>query len=146
MEREDNSESRWSSEKSFFKKINQLIHFWPCCMACGIHHQELGWGLGWGTEPAPPAWEVWSCNHWIAREVPPKSFLAWETWAYVYVQWMSKTLENGDNGVKSLSVKRRWTPEQFSWVAQLCATPCKTMNCSTPGFSVHHQLPELVQT
>ena len=30
---------------------------------------------------------------------------------------------------------------QFSSVAQL--SNCETMNCSTPGFLVHHQLPEL---
>ena len=26
------------------------------------------------------------------------------------------------------------------------STPCDLMNCSTPGFPVHHQLPELTQT
>jgi len=31
---------------------------------------------------------------------------------------------------------------QFSSVAQLCPTLCDPMNCSTPGLSVHHQLPE----
>ena len=35
---------------------------------------------------------------------------------------------------------------QFSLVAQSCPTLCNTMDCSTPGFPVHHQLPELVQT
>ena len=35
---------------------------------------------------------------------------------------------------------------QFSSVAQLCLTLCKPMNCSTPGFPVHHQLPEFTQT
>ena len=33
-----------------------------------------------------------------------------------------------------------------SSVAQLCLTFCDPMDCSTPGFPVHHQLPELVQT
>ena len=32
------------------------------------------------------------------------------------------------------------------WVAQLCLTLCSPMNCSTPGFSVHHSLPEFAQT
>ena len=32
-----------------------------------------------------------------------------------------------------------------SSVAQLCLTLCDPMDCSTPGFPVHHQLPELVQ-
>ena len=31
-------------------------------------------------------------------------------------------------------------------VAQLCPTICDPMDCSTPGFPVHHQLPELAQT
>ena len=32
---------------------------------------------------------------------------------------------------------------QFSSVAQLCPTLCDPMECSTPGFPVHHQLPEI---
>ena len=32
---------------------------------------------------------------------------------------------------------------QFSLVAQLCPTLCNPMDCSTPDFPVHHQLPEL---
>ena len=35
---------------------------------------------------------------------------------------------------------------QFTSVAQLCPTLYDTMDCSTPGFSVHQQLPELTQT
>ena len=35
---------------------------------------------------------------------------------------------------------------QFSSVTQSCPTLCDLMDCSTPGFSVHHQLLELVQT
>ena len=34
----------------------------------------------------------------------------------------------------------------FSSVAQSCPRPCNPMDCSTPGFPVHHQLPELSQT
>ena len=33
-----------------------------------------------------------------------------------------------------------------SSVTQLCPTLCDPMNCSTPGLSVHHQLPEFTQT
>ena len=46
----------------------------------------------------------------------------------------SKVLENVKNKV------------QFSSVAQSCLTLCKSMNCSTPGLPVHHQLPESTQT
>ena len=35
---------------------------------------------------------------------------------------------------------------QFSSVAQSCPTLCDPMDCRTPGFPVHHQLPELTQT
>ena len=35
---------------------------------------------------------------------------------------------------------------QFSSVAQLCLAICNPMDCNTPGFPVHHQLPELAQT
>ena len=35
---------------------------------------------------------------------------------------------------------------QFSSVAQSCPTLCDPMNHSTPGFRVHHQLPEFIQT
>ena len=37
-------------------------------------------------------------------------------------------------------------PVQFSSIAQSCPTLCNTMNRSTPGLPVHHQLPELTQT
>ena len=35
---------------------------------------------------------------------------------------------------------------QFSSVAQSCPTLCDPMDCSMPGFPVHHQLPEFIQT
>ena len=35
---------------------------------------------------------------------------------------------------------------QFSSVTQSCPTLWDSMNCSTPGLPVHHQLPEFTQT
>ena len=35
---------------------------------------------------------------------------------------------------------------QYSSVTQSCPTLCDPMDCSTPGFPVHHQLPEYIQT
>ena len=40
----------------------------------------------------------------------------------------------------------QWNETQFSSVAQSCPTVCNIMGCSTPGFPVHHQLPELTET
>ena len=34
---------------------------------------------------------------------------------------------------------------QFSSVTQSCPTLCNPMDCSTPGFPVHHQLPSLLK-
>ena len=35
---------------------------------------------------------------------------------------------------------------RLSSVARLCLTLCDPMDCSMPGFPIHHQLPELAQT
>ena len=35
---------------------------------------------------------------------------------------------------------------KFSSVTQSCLTLCDPMDCSMPGFPIHHQLPELAQT
>ena len=35
---------------------------------------------------------------------------------------------------------------QFSSVTQSCPTLCDSMECSTPGLTVHHQLPKPTQT
>ena len=35
---------------------------------------------------------------------------------------------------------------QFRSVALSCLTICDPIDCSTPGFPVHHQLPEPIQT
>ena len=40
----------------------------------------------------------------------------------------------------------KFSSVHFSSVAQSCPTFCNTMDCSTPGLPVHHQLLELVQT
>ena len=40
----------------------------------------------------------------------------------------------------------QFSKDQFSSVTQSCLTLCNPMDCSTPGFPVHHQLLELAQT
>ena len=48
------------------------------------------------------------------------------------------------------TIKNQWlyntVSVQVSSVAQSCPTLCDPMNRSTPGFPVHHQLPEFTQT
>ena len=58
----------------------------------------------------------------------------------------AKGIDEGDGIVepkKKYAKKDNW---KFSSVAELCPTVCDPMDCSTPGFPVHHQLPELTQT
>ena len=60
------------------------------------------------------------------------------TTLYILVSWTTQCLEipsESDNCILG-----------FSSVAQSCPTLCDPMDCSTPGFSVHHQLPEPTQT
>ena len=42
----------------------------------------------------------------------------------------------------SLYASRVHARDRFSLVTRLCLTLCDSMDCSTPGFPVHHQLPE----
>ena len=41
---------------------------------------------------------------------------------------------------------QHWFSQSVSLVTQSCQTLCDTMDCSMPGFPVHHQLLELAQT
>ena len=56
----------------------------------------------------------------------------------LYNEWHSDT---------SFHMDEPWKHSvQFSSVTQSCSTLCDPMNRSTPGLSVHHQLPEFTQT
>ena len=47
----------------------------------------------------------------------------------------------------TIDIKIKWPQKyEFSSVAQTCLILCNPMDCSTPAFPVHHQLPELTQT
>ena len=64
------------------------------------------------------------------------------------MRWLDGITNVMDMNVRNLwdLVKEREASVQFSSVAQLCLTLCDSMYCSTPGFPVHHQLPEFTQT
>ena len=50
------------------------------------------------------------------------------------------------NSMCQLDWATRYPDIQVSSVAQSCLTLCDTMDCSMPGFPVHHQLPGPTQT
>ena len=62
----------------------------------------------------------------------------WEITDYVRV--------GGDVLEHCFSKSGPWNLINLSSVAQSCPTLCDPMDCSTPGLSVHHQLPEFTQT
>ena len=67
------------------------------------------------------------------------SFLLFWLWAqYTCRWWWLVTLKDSTEALMGV---------QFSSVVQSCLrTLCNPMDCSMPGFPVHHQLPKLAQT
>ena len=59
---------------------------------------------------------------------------------------MSRWIGRQVGGIFLLRWVRFAIPVQFSSVAQPCLILCNPMDCSRPGFPVHHQLPEPTQT
>ena len=57
-----------------------------------------------------------------------------------------KVMTNLDSILKSRDITLPTKVHLVSSVAQLCPTPCDSMNYSRPGLPVHHQLPEFTQT
>ena len=68
------------------------------------------------------------------------------TWNFAQY-FMSTCMGGGFRGqCMCMAESLLWSPEtQFSSVAQSCLTLWDPMDCSTPGFLVHHQLLELAQ-
>ena len=66
-------------------------------------------------------WRQWGREWWPMKSERQQDTIAWKAWV-------------------SLS------SVHFSSVAQSCPTLCDPMDCSMPGFPVHHQLLEFTQT
>ena len=66
------------------------------------------------------------------------------------LHWQVYSLPLAPSGKPNIKLKpciyRHAKHYQFISVTQLCLTLCNPMDCSTPGFLVRHQLPELAQT
>ena len=90
------------------------------------HSSILAWRIQWTEEPSglPSMGSQRISHNWASKSI-----------FYIF----SKLL------VHYHFILSYWTI-QFSSVAQLCLTLCNPMDCSTPGFPVHQQVPELTQT
>ena len=69
----------------------------------------------------------------VCKEIKPVNSKGNQPWIFHWKDWCwsSNTL---------------FTWCKFSSVTQSCSSLCDPMDCSTPGFPVHHQLRELTQT
>ena len=74
----------------------------------------------------------------------------WGGWYFSLQSWFRVVIHPTQNSAYKL--KKTWWPYttltsvQFSSVTQSCPTLCDSMNLSTPGLPVHHQLPEFTQS
>ena len=64
---------------------------------------------------------------------------------WVTVESSEKMLSTGGR-TEGRNINNLRYVDQFSSVTQWCLKPCHPMDCSTPGFPVHHQLPGFTQT
>ena len=69
---------------------------------------------------------------------------SWWTQSTCYSQWCEKRFLVIECTFKMHF--HRFLSVQLSSVTRLGPIPCNPMDCSTPAFPVHHQLPELAQT
>ena len=83
---------------------------------------------------------IWASLAWKRLCVQePEMVTVRKAWEVVHLISLILQLEHASPRSTFYSV-------QFSSVAQSCPTLCDPMDCSTPGFPVHHQLPEFTQT
>ena len=110
------------------------------------------------TEPGPTTTKAKNSNHWTTREFPEqpflKHFLAQESDGYSQGQEPFPALSEHlalFSSLKKIQYKTRQTihkEAKFSCcsVSQSCLALCNPMDCSTPGSSVLHYLPEFAHS
>ena len=86
------------------------------------------------------SWYRWEWNEWASLSLG--SLRAF----YIDLEDNECTVWAISNSSKQTNLKKPCIlSAQFNSVTQLCQTLCDPMDCSTPGFPVHHQFPELAQ-
>ena len=78
--------------------------------------------------------------NWVSLTFKLKG--TWVSWL-TFLSTVKFTLLSVLGAYHSLSLTRLMI--QFNSVTRSCPTLCDHKNCSTPGFPVHHQLPEFTQ-
>ena len=116
--------------------VAQMVKHQPAVQETWV--QSPGWEYPLGEEMATYssilAWEI----PWTEEPGGLQSRGSQKSWTWLS-NWAGTHITDTQNWMCSTSV-------QFSSVAQSCPTLCNPINRSTPGFPVHHQLPEFTQT
>ena len=140
--------SKWDQSWMFFGRTDAKAEtpiFWPPHMKSWLigKDSDAGGGLGAGGEGDDRGWDGWmaSPTRWMWVWVNSGSW--WWTRRPGVQQFMGLQ-RVGHDWATELNWKRNIL--QFSSVAQSCLTLCNAMECNTPGFPIHHYLPELAQT
>ena len=90
---------------------------------------------------------MYGCESWTVKKAECRRIDAFELWCWrrlLRVPWTAR--RSNQSILKETSPGCSLESESESEVAQSCPTLCDPMDCSTPGFPVLHQLPELSQT
>ena len=108
----------------------------------------------WDLSSQPRDWTCVLCvatqilKHWTTREVPQLSSVVFLCFFFFFTlpSWW-----NLPDHADSTYLFLRWiftllVHIQLSSVTRVCPTLCDLKDCRTPGFQVHHQLLELMQT
>ena len=103
------------------------------------HHQLDGHEFGWTPEVGDGQGGLACCNSWSCKESDTTEWLNWTEPGIPRVNPYSFSLH-------FFFIQSHRCTVQFSSVTQLCLTLCDPMDCSMPGFPIHHQLLELIQT
>ena len=132
-----------SITKSSFLFMYLHLHF-PFLIEFGVrktHVKGLGTASLWRTRP-------WKASSNSLQLTFPLLLYSCPVWASLVAKLVKNTPAMWETWVQSLG----WEDPlekgkaQFSSVAQSCLNLCDLKDCSTPGLSVHRQLPEFTQT
>ena len=135
--------NRMSISSVQFTQSCPTLHPMDCSMpGFPAHHQlpePIQTHVHWVHDAIQPSYLLLSPS-------PPAFNLAQHQGLFQWVSSSHQVVKILDFQHQSFQWIFRVSCHQYSSVAQLCLTLCDSMDYSTSGFAVHHQLPELAQT
>ena len=130
-----------------WRNLSRFVIFNRACMKFPTSIRK---GRYWSTSSKPSQLDNPVLREQVFNSVTKYFILKWvvnnkSRWLVVIVQ-MKQYIVNFWSKEINLFLKALLIYLSVSSVTQSCLTLCDPMECSTPGFLVHHQLPELAHT